>query len=274
MITSVLFARIGLAASVAALMAFGARPALAASPTAACPGEVSVGATGDMVPAPSGMPLNCTAAFSDGTVNFAGRVTGYSYDGYTSTTTIYDQEGQVEGVTNSLGETIILSPERGDLSTITDPLGHTTTFTYNTGGSVIDVAAPMSTTTSYTYDSAERLMTVTDPLGVTTTNAYDSDGLTSSTPSMGNASAGRLSMETVGTDTTTYTYNMSGQLTEMSDSHGNTKVYLRYHGPPHHGDRHAPERRSHHDDHLRLERQHHRSQRKQRSDDEVHMRRR
>ena len=129
MITSVLFARIGLAASVGALMAFGA-PALAAPPTAACPGEVSVGATGDMVPAPSGMPLNCTAAFYDGTVNFAGRVTGYSYDGYTSITTIYDQEGQVEGVTNSLGETIILSPERGELSTITDPLGRTTTFTY------------------------------------------------------------------------------------------------------------------------------------------------
>ena len=60
-------------------------------------------------------------AFYDGTVNFAGRVTGYAYDGYTMTTTIYDQTGGVVGVTNSLGETIIVGPEHGVLSTITDP---------------------------------------------------------------------------------------------------------------------------------------------------------
>ena len=54
------------------------------------------------------MPLNCTVAFYDGTVNFAGQVTGYATDGYTTTTTVYDQFGQVVGVTNSLGETIVL----------------------------------------------------------------------------------------------------------------------------------------------------------------------
>ena len=162
--TSISFARIGLAASVAALIAFGARPALAAPPAAACPGEVSVGPTGDMIPVPAGMPLNCTVSFYGGTANFAGQVTGYAYDGYTTTTTIYDQQGQVEGVTNSLGETIILPPETGELSTITDPLGHTTTFTYNSAGSVVDVAAPMSSNTSYTYDSSERVTMVTDPL--------------------------------------------------------------------------------------------------------------
>jgi hypothetical protein len=40
-----------------------------------------------MIPAPAGMPLNCTTAFSDGTVNFAGKVTGYAYDPNTTTTT-------------------------------------------------------------------------------------------------------------------------------------------------------------------------------------------
>ena len=76
------------------------------------------------------MPLNCTQAFSDGTVNFAGGVTGYANDGFTTTTTIYDQTGGLVGVTNSVGDTIIVGPEHGVLSTVTDPSGHTTTFTY------------------------------------------------------------------------------------------------------------------------------------------------
>ena len=152
--TSVSFARTGLAASVAVLMAFGSRAASAGAPASACPGQASIGPTGSMIPAPGGMPLNCTVAFYDGTVNFAGGVTGYAADGYTSTTTIYDQLGQVVGVTNSHGETIILGPEGGNLSTITDPLGHTTTFTYDPAGSVAQVTDPMSNHTSYVYDSS------------------------------------------------------------------------------------------------------------------------
>jgi YD repeat-containing protein len=146
-------------------MVFGAEGARAASPGAACPGEVSVGPTADMIPAPAGMPLNCTIAFSDGTVDFADRATGYAYDADAGTTTIYDQQGQLVGVTNSLGETTILGPEKGVLSTVADPLGHTTTFTYDAQGSVAQVIAPMSSETSYTYDSSERVITVTDPLG-------------------------------------------------------------------------------------------------------------
>src|SRR5271155_578513 len=143
--TSVSFARIGLAASVAGLMAFGIQAAPAPPPAPACPGQASIGPTGSMLPAPGGMPLNCTVAFDDGAVNFAGGVTGYAADGYTSTTTIYDQLGQVVGVTNSLGETIILGPEGGNLATLTDPLGHTTTFTYDPAGSVAQVTDPITT---------------------------------------------------------------------------------------------------------------------------------
>jgi YD repeat-containing protein len=119
------------------------------------------------------MPLNCTVAFYDGTVNFAGEVTGYDNDSYTTTTTVYDQFGRVVGVTNSLGETIILGPERGKLSTITDPLGHTTTFGSDAAGSVAQVRAPMGNDTSYVYDSSQRVTTVTNPLGHTTSYGYD-----------------------------------------------------------------------------------------------------
>ena len=226
------FIRLGSAASLAALMVFGAEGARAASPSAACPGQVSVGPTADMIPAPAGMPLNCTVSFYDGTVNFAGGATGYAADGYTSTTTIYDQQGRLVGVTNSLGETVILGPEKGVLSTVADPLGHTTTFAYDPAGSVALVTSPPSSQTTYTYNSSERVITVTDPLGVVTTNAYDSEGrMTSSTPTVGAAttntynSMGRLAQQTEGSDTTTYTYDASNRVIEVADSLGDTTTY-------------------------------------------------
>jgi YD repeat-containing protein len=238
--TSFSLHRVGLAASVAGLMVVTAEAASAAppTPTSACPGEVSIGPTGDMIPAPAGMPLNCTQAFYDGTANFAGRVTGYAYDPYTTTTTIYDQTGGVVGATNSLGETIIIGPEHGVLSTLTDPSGHTTTFTYDPAGSVAQVIAPMSSTTSYTYDSDQRATQVTDPLGGVTTNAYDSEGrMMTSTDAAGvtttntyDSSTGRLTAQTetqggMTIDTITYMYDPSGQLMEVSDSHGNVTTY-------------------------------------------------
>ena len=230
--TSISFVKVGLAASVIALMA-SAQAARAASPTSACPGGASVGPTANLIAAPAGMPLNCTVAFYDGTVDFAGQVTGYATDGYTTTTTVYDQLGQVVGVTNSLGKTIVLSPERGELSTITDPLGHTTTFSYDAAGSVAQVSDPMGNTTRYVYDASERATTVTDPLGHTTSYGYDAEGrMIASVDAGGNTttntydSAGQF-VEQSGPPgaTTTYTYDSSGRLTEVSDSHGDTTTY-------------------------------------------------
>ncbi len=231
--TSALFARIGLAASVAGLMVFSVQAASAQA--SACPGQVSIAPSANMIPAPSGMPLNCTAAFYDGTANFAGRVTGYAADAYTSTTTIYDQVGQLVGVTNSLGETTILGPEHGVLSTLTDPLGHATSFTYDPAGSVVQVIAPMASTTSYTYDPSERVTTVTDPLGGTTSYGYDSQNRMTTSVDVGGDtttnsydSSGRLAGQSVAPsgDTTTYTYDPGGNLIEVSDNHGDTTTYM------------------------------------------------
>ena len=188
-----------------------------------------------MIPAPAGMPLNCTVAFSDGTVNFAGGVTGYAADGYTSTTTIYDQVGQVVGVTNSLGETTILGPEHGVLSTLTDPLGHATSFTYDPAGSVVQVDRPDGEHHELHYNSSERVTMVTDPLGGTTSYGYDSqDRMTTSVDVGGDTttnsydSSGRLAGQSVAPsgDTTTYTYDPGGNLIEVSDNHGDTTTYM------------------------------------------------
>ncbi len=225
--TSISFAKTGLAASVALLMVFSVEAA--AAPASDCPGQASIGSSGNTIPAPGGMPLNCTVAFYDGTVNFAGGVTGYATDSYTSTTTIYDQLGQVVGVTISPGETIILSPETGELASITDPLGHTTTFSYDPAGSVVQVIAPMSNETSYTYDSMERVTMVTDPMGGTTSYGYDSQGRMITSVDTGgdtttNAydSAGRLITQTEVSGATTYMYDSSGRLIEVTDSLSDT----------------------------------------------------
>jgi YD repeat-containing protein len=172
---SVSFARIGFVASVAGLTVFSVQAASAAGPASACPGQASVGPSGATVPAPGGMPANCTVAFSDGTVNYAGGVTGYAADGFTGVTTIYDQEGQIVGVTNSLGETTYLTPAptAAPVATLTDPLGHVTRFSYDATGSVAQVVDPMGETTRYQYDSSNRADTVTDPQGRVTTYDYN-----------------------------------------------------------------------------------------------------
>ena len=65
--TSISFVKVGFAASAIALMALSAQAAQAASPTSTCPGDVSIGPTANLIAAPTGMPLNCTVAFYDGT---------------------------------------------------------------------------------------------------------------------------------------------------------------------------------------------------------------
>ena len=63
-------------------------------------------------------------------------------------------------------------------STVTDPNGHVTTYTYTQsyGGEVASVTDALNHKTSYTYNSLNEILTVTDPLGILETNTFDSDG--------------------------------------------------------------------------------------------------
>ena len=157
--TSISFVKVGFAASAIALMALSAQAARAASPTSSCPGGASVGPTANLLPAPAGMPLNCTVAFADGTVNFAGQVTGQVTDGFTMTTTMHYQLGQVVGVTNLLGEHHqVLSSKRLNCSTPPSIRGgHTTTFSYDAAGSVAQVSYRMGNTTRYNDDASNNV---------------------------------------------------------------------------------------------------------------------
>jgi RHS repeat-associated protein len=142
-----------------------------------------------------------------------GNVTVYNYQNLllTSKTTGF---GTPQAATTTYG----YDPVTLGLTSVTDPNGHATSYTYDSTGNVLTRTDPLGQTTSYTYNSFNELATVTDPLGVTTTNTYDAKGnLTSVSTPVGTQAA-----------TTTYGYGDSahpGDVTGTTDPNGNTTTF-------------------------------------------------
>ena len=89
----------------------------------------------------------------------------------------------------------------------------TTSYTYNTNGTLASSTDPLSRTTSYGYDSSSRLTSVTSPAGVVTTITYS--GTTSQVASLSN-----------GLGTWTYSYGTSGAnvTTTVTDPNSHSRV--------------------------------------------------
>ncbi len=62
------------------------------------------------------------------------------------------------------------------LATSTDPLGRTTTYTYDAAGDLVAVRQPSGRTTTSTYDQAHRRLSSTSPGGLVTSWTYDAAG--------------------------------------------------------------------------------------------------
>ena len=58
----------------------------------------------------------------------------------------------------------------GDLLSSTDPLGHTTTNTYDANHNLISTTDPLGHTTTYTYDANGNKTSTTYPATATSTN--------------------------------------------------------------------------------------------------------
>ena len=72
------------------------------------------------------------------------------------------------------------------MSSVVDPLGRTTEYTYDSGRDLVSVKNPGGGTWSFTYGPGHLMLTMTDPDGGTVTNAYDGGGrVTSQTDPMG-----------------------------------------------------------------------------------------
>jgi YD repeat-containing protein len=132
-----------------------------------------------------------------------GRITTFSYttnlDG-TLSTLITDPAGHVTLDQYAFGELVSETKGHGTpsaatwqysydpvslgVTSVTDPNGHTTAKTYDSGGNLLTVTDPLNRTTVSTYDSLNDRTSEKDPLGVTTSYTYDASGnlLTRSRP--------------------------------------------------------------------------------------------
>ena len=123
----------------------------------------------------------------------------------------YDPNGNVLTRTDSLGGTTTYTydPAFGQITSITDALGHVTKYTYDASGNKLSQTDPAGNTTTYAYNSFGQVVQTTDPLGKISTNTYDSFGNVSTTA------------DAVG-NTMHFTNDAVSRLTQVVDALGRT----------------------------------------------------
>lgn len=125
----------------------------------------------------------------------------------------YDGDGNITSETDPEGHTVTRTFDaRGNRTSETDADGNTTTYAYDAADNLVEQVDPLGNRTRHTYNSRHQELTTTDPLGNVTTNAYDGDGnRLSTTDPLGN--------------TATYTYDGAGNRLTQTDALGNTTSY-------------------------------------------------
>jgi len=104
----------------------------------------------------------------------------------------YDSMGNILTKTDALGNTTTTTydPVFGQVTSITDPLGHVYKYTYDASGNMASATDPNGNTTSYVVNSFGQNVQITDPLGKQTVISYDSFGnRTYTTNSLGQKTA-------------------------------------------------------------------------------------
>ena len=157
-----------------------------------------------------------------------GRVTKYVYDAAGNQIEEIDPLGHVVQQHNTPA---VVDPGSGTVAaeptSITDPLGNTTKFSYDLFGNVATTTYADGSTTTATYDALHRLQTSTDQLGNTTTYTYTANtasvtdplgNTTTSTDQNGNL----VSIQDANGNTTQYTYNAIHQVTAVTLPLGQT----------------------------------------------------
>jgi RHS repeat-associated protein len=175
-----------------------------------------------------------------------GRVTTYDYDSagnpirvtrldgtpnaVTTTMSWGGAFGQLSNVTDPLGHASAFTYDtQGNLASVTDPLSHSTTFAYNANGTIASIADAQSNTVQFGYLGGD-LASVIDPLGNMSTQFTDSLGrLVSSADAQGNTTQyqyNSLNLVTQVTDpkgnNTTFSYDPNGNLLSLTDAATNT----------------------------------------------------
>jgi RHS repeat-associated protein len=129
------------------------------------------------------------------------------------TTLTYNALGLPLTLTNALNKTIHFGYDLTDLTSITDPLGRTTTKFVDPVGRTVRVTNPFGQSTLYEYDALDRRTRIVDPRDGETVYTYDANGnLLTATDARNN--------------TITYTYNNMDRVATRTDPLDRDESYV------------------------------------------------
>ena len=147
----------------------------------------------------------------------------------------YDVQGRVITSIDPLGNSTTYTYENNNTAphTITSPLGHVTTMTYNAQGKPLAVKDANSNTQSFKYDSKGNATEITDAKGAKTTIVYNANNQpTSITNALGytttiayDALGRQQSITDAESRTTTYEYDDMDRIVKTTDAIGNVVEY-------------------------------------------------
>jgi RHS repeat-associated protein len=188
------------------------------------------------------------------TWNQASRTSVYTDASGVTHTDVYDLASRLSAQKDGLNNQVTYTWSGRRPTSVTDPLGHATTFTwdgngrqltakdalnhqhsftYTTAGDVASSTDARGNVTTYTYDTTRRLTSIAEPGGVTRSFTYTNTGVAAALPS--SATDGRnkttsFGYDTAGNNTTitdangdvvTRTFDSSGRVTSVVDPRGN-----------------------------------------------------
>jgi len=87
--------------------------------------------------------------------------------------------GHKRGATPARYTTHVAHDSFGDITVVTDPLGHRIIRRYDSNGNLVRLTDPNNHVTRYTYDAANELRAIQRPDGTTVRNGYDAGGTVS-----------------------------------------------------------------------------------------------
>jgi RHS repeat-associated protein len=176
-------------------------------------------------------PLGQTYQFTfDASGNLIGALTpqgttySYSYDAHNNPTGQVDPLGQ--------GVSVSYNQQTNEAVTVTDPMGHTTTFGYDAKGNLTSITYPDNSTEQYQYDAQGDLITSTNRRGQALHYTYNAQGLVTREDfadgthvDFGYDAQGNLTSVTDASGTTTAQYDANGRLTELTEPSGQFLQY-------------------------------------------------